>query len=114
MIATRAPKNRKLLIAGGILIACLSLWLSYSSLLFLIHRREARAIATEVASARAVIEKMPPGFERPAEYVRRLRAIDVAQASPALRQALTAYADAMEHSLELMKQHQDTRAADEM
>ena len=81
---------------------------------FLIHRREARVVAAEVASARADIEKTPPGFERPAEYVRRLRAIDVAQASPKLRQTFAAYADAMERSLELMKQHQDTTAADQI
>ena len=95
-------------------MACLSVWLSYSSLLFLIHRREARAVAAEMASARADIEKMPPGFERPAEYVRRLRAIDLAQASPKLKEALAAYSEAMGRSLELMKQHQDTTAADQM
>jgi|SRR5579871_1775597 len=80
------------------------------SLTSLTSARDARDVTGQIVAARKVIEKMPPGIERAAEFLRRLKAVDPRHASPAVKEALKDYTQAMERGYQAMTNHEDVQA----
>jgi hypothetical protein len=99
--------KRSLLKASLVISLPITIWGGYSCLVSLLSARDARDVSQQIVSARQAIEKLPPGIDRPEEFVRRLRSIDPGHARWEVKVALSHYVAAMEQATEALKNHQD-------
>ena len=82
----------------------------YWALTTLTSARDARWVTEQIVSAKKASEKMPPGFEQVAEFIRRLKAVDSGRSSIAVMQALNDYKQAFEREYAAMTNHEDVQA----
>ena len=72
---------------------------SVYSFVDLVREKHVRFIDQDLGAALAESQKLPPGFARAEDYLRRLKAIKTAYAPPEMQQALFDYIAAYEKSL---------------
>ena len=106
--------KRSLLTLSLVISIPASIWGSYFCLASLLSARDARDVSQQIVSARQAIEKLPPGIERPEEFVRRLRSVDPGHAPREGKVALSNYVVAMEQATEALKNHQDEQPLEQV
>jgi hypothetical protein len=95
------------------LVVLLMCWNCYTALRSLNASRDARLVSQQIVSIREAIEKLPPGVDRPAEFMRRLKTVDAGAAPSVVKRALSEYISAMDQATIALTNRQDTPALEQ-
>jgi hypothetical protein len=100
------PLRKKSTLVLLLILGVVFAWFVVRSYSGAVEQNATRKVAAQFGTALGELQKTPPGIERVATFLVRLKAIDTTRAAPEVQEALRNYIAALEPSLEAARHGQ--------